>query len=70
MKADIYQHIMDQIVCELEKGAWLKPRNAKHAAGRITRPLGGNGIPYRGIKHLATDEPHMELGIRLRKFPN
>ena len=28
---------------------WLKPWNAEHAAGRITRPLRHNGIPYRGI---------------------
>jgi hypothetical protein len=64
MKADMYQHIMDQIVCELEKGArpWLKPWNAKHAAGRITRPLRGNGIPYRGIKHLAIRRASHEVG--------
>jgi hypothetical protein len=54
MKADIYQRITDQIVCELEKGVrpWLKPWNAEHAAGRITRPLRGNGIPYKGINVL------------------
>jgi antirestriction protein ArdC len=54
MKADIYQRITDQIVCELEKGVrpWLKPWNAEHAAGRITRPLRGNGIPYKGINAL------------------
>ena len=48
MKADIYQRITDQIVCELEKGVrpWLKPWNAENVAGRITRPLRGNGIPY------------------------
>lgn len=64
MKADMYQHIMDQIVCELEKGArpWLKPWNAKHAAGRITRPLRGNGIPYRGIEHLAIRRASHEVG--------
>jgi len=28
---------------------WLKPWNAEHAAGRITRPLRHNGQPYRGI---------------------
>jgi antirestriction protein ArdC len=54
MKADIYQRITDKIVCELEKGVmpWLKPWNAEHAAGRITRPLRGNGIPYKGINVL------------------
>jgi hypothetical protein len=52
MKADIYQRITDQIICELEKGVrpWLKPWNAEHASGRITRPLRGNGIPYKGIR--------------------
>lgn len=51
MNTDIYQRVTDQIVAELEKGAcpWLKPWSADHAAGRITRPLRANGIPYRGI---------------------
>jgi antirestriction protein ArdC len=51
---DIYQRVTDQIVAELEKGVrpWLKPWNADHAAGRITRPLRANGIPYRGINVL------------------
>ena len=54
MKADINQRITDQIVCELEKGVrpWLKPWNAEHAAGRITRPLRSNLIPYQGINVL------------------
>lgn len=51
---DIYQRVTDHIVAELEKGVrpWLKPWNADHAAGRITRPLRANGIPYRGINVL------------------
>ncbi len=54
MSNDIYQRVTDQIVSELEKGTrpWLKPWNAEHAAGRITRPLRANGIPYRGINVL------------------
>jgi antirestriction protein ArdC len=28
---------------------WHRPWNAEHAAGRITRPLRHNGIPYKGI---------------------
>jgi len=54
MRADVYQKITDQIVSELEKGVrpWFKPWNAEHAAGRITRPLRGNGIPYQGINVL------------------
>jgi antirestriction protein ArdC len=51
MKKDVYSKITNQIVSELEKGVrpWLKPWNAEHAEGRITRPLRANGIPYRGI---------------------
>lgn len=54
MRADVYTRITNAIVAELEKGArpWLKPWNAEHAAGRVTRPLRANGIPYRGINVL------------------
>lgn len=54
MNTDIYQRVTDSIVAELEKGVrpWHKPWNAEHAAGRITRPLRANGIPYRGINVL------------------
>jgi len=54
MKTDVYEKITGQIVAELEKGVrpWLKPWSAEHAAGRITRPLRANGIPYRGINVL------------------
>nr|WP_147155792.1 zincin-like metallopeptidase domain-containing protein [Reyranella soli] len=31
---------------------WLRPWNVEHAAGRITRPLRANGIPYQGINVL------------------
>src|SRR3546814_8008196 len=51
MRTDVYGRITGQIVAELEKGVlpWLKPWNAEHAAGRITRPLRHNGVPYQGI---------------------
>jgi len=51
MKTDVYDRITAQIVQALEQGVrpWLKPWNAEHAAGRITRPLRSNGIPYQGI---------------------
>jgi antirestriction protein ArdC len=64
MKADIYQRITDQIVLELEEGVkpWLKPWNAKHAEGRITRPLRGNGVPYQGINVLMLWSAAMEKG--------
>ncbi|MFD2251638.1 antirestriction protein ArdC [Pseudochelatococcus lubricantis] len=54
MKSDIYQRVTDQIVADLEKGVrpWHKPWNAGRAAGRITRPLRANGVPYRGINVL------------------
>jgi len=50
-KSDAYQRITDRIVSELEQGVrpWFKPWNAEHAAGRITRPLRFNGVPYQGI---------------------
>lgn len=54
MKADVYEKVTASIVAELEKGVqpWFKPWNAEHAAGRITRPLRANGVPYRGINIL------------------
>jgi antirestriction protein ArdC len=64
MKADVYQKITDQIVCELEKGVrpWMKPWHAEHAAGRITRPSRGNGVPYQGINVLMLWSAAMEKG--------
>jgi antirestriction protein ArdC len=64
MKADVYQRITDQIVSELEKGvrSWMKPWHAEHTAGRITRPLRGNGIPYRGINVLILWSAAIEKG--------
>src|ERR1700729_2823595 len=64
MRTDVYQKITDQIVSELEKGVrpWMKPWNAQHAAGRITRPLRGNGIPYHGINVLMLWSAAMEKG--------
>ncbi|WP_290482010.1 ArdC family protein [Hyphomonas sp. UBA3201] len=51
MSADVYTRITDTIVEALEAGVrpWMKPWDAEHAAGRITRPLRHNGIPYAGI---------------------
>jgi len=85
MKSDIYSKITNHIVAELEKGVrpWLKPWNAENAAGRISRPLRANGIPYRGINiimlwseamekgyaapHWMTFEQAKHLGGRIRK---
>jgi antirestriction protein ArdC len=54
-KQDIYSRITNQIVSHLEQGVrpWVKPWNAEHAAGRITRPLRHNGKPYSGINVLS-----------------
>lgn len=50
-RGDVYTRITDKIIADLEKGVrpWMKPWSAEHAAGKITRPLRHNGIPYRGI---------------------
>ena len=47
-RKDVYSRITAQIVEQLEKGVrpWIRPWNAEHAAGRITRPLRFNGQPY------------------------
>ncbi len=84
-KTDLYTRITNRIIAELESGTrpWLKPWNAEHAAGRITRPLRHNGIPYRGINVLTlwmtatargyacpiwlTYKQAQELGAQVRK---
>jgi antirestriction protein ArdC len=50
-RTDVYSRITDRIIADLEQGVrpWMKPWSADHAAGRITRPLRHNGIPYKGI---------------------
>lgn len=50
-RPDVYRRITDKIVADLEQGVrpWFKPWSADHAAGKITRPLRHNGIPYKGI---------------------
>src|ERR1700720_3599328 len=40
----------------------MKPWSGEHAAGRITRPLRGNGIPYQGINILMLWGAAMEKG--------
>src|ERR1039458_5488567 len=54
-RQDVYTRITAQIVASLEKGVrpWVRPWNAEHAAGRITRPLRHNGKPYSGINVLS-----------------
>lgn len=65
MKQDVYERITAKIVADLEQGVrpWLKPWNAEAMAGRITRPLRGNGIPYRGINIVMLWMEAMEKGF-------
>jgi antirestriction protein ArdC len=53
-RTDLYTRVTNAIVADLERGVrpWLKPWNAEHAAGRITRPLRAGGQPYKGINVL------------------
>jgi antirestriction protein ArdC len=48
---DVYSRITGKIIADLEQGIrpWHRPWSADHAAGKITRPLRHNGIPYKGI---------------------
>lgn len=54
-RQDVYSRITGQIVAALETGTrpWVKPWNAAHAAGRISRPLRHNGQPYTGVNILS-----------------
>jgi antirestriction protein ArdC len=65
MRADVYERVTNSIIAELEKGIrpWTKPWNAEHTAGRITRPLRANGIPYRGINILMLWSEALEKGF-------
>jgi len=65
MKTDIYERVTAQIVAQLEKGErpWMKPWDAEHAAGRITRPLRANGVAYRGINILLLWGAALEQGF-------
>lgn len=65
MSADVYSRITGQIVAELEKGTlpWVKPWDAAHVAGPVSRPLRGNGIPYGGINVLMLWVASMERGF-------
>jgi antirestriction protein ArdC len=53
-RQDVYTRITGKIIADLEQGVrtWMKPWNAGNTAGRITRPLRHNGVPYSGINIL------------------
>ena len=65
MKADVYSRITDQIVTALEQGVrpWMKPWDAAHAAGPVSRPLRHNGKPYGGINVVMLWASAMEQGF-------
>jgi len=50
-RTGLYTRITNRIVADLEQGVrpWHRPWNVEHTAGKITRPLRHNGIPYNGI---------------------
>jgi len=64
-KQDVYTRITNKIIASLEEGVrpWMKPWNAEHAAGKITRPLRHNGQPYSGINILMLWASAMEKGF-------
>lgn len=53
-RTDVYTRITNRIASQLERDIrpWMQPWNAEHLAGRISRPLRHNGIPYKGINIL------------------
>ncbi len=65
MKQDVYTRITDQIVSALEQGVrpWMKPWDAGHLAGPISRPLRSNGKAYGGINVVMLWASAMEQGF-------
>lgn len=64
-KTDVYTRVTDRIIASLEAGVrpWLKPWEAGHTEGRITRPLRHTGQPYSGINVLLLWGDAMEKGF-------
>ena len=64
-RLDIYTRITGKIVASLEAGVrpWIKPWSGENAAGRITRPLRHNGMPYSGINILMLWASAVEQGF-------
>lgn len=50
-RPDLYTRVTNAIIADLERGVrpWTRPWSAEHLAGRISRPLRHNGVPYSGI---------------------
>ena len=64
-RQDIYTRITAKIVGSLEAGVrpWIKPWSGENMAGRITRPLRHNGMPYSGINILMLWASAIEQGF-------
>jgi len=64
VKIDVYTRVTEKIIAALEAGTrpWLKPWSVEHAAGKISRPLRANGIPYQGVNVLLLWGEAMEKG--------
>ena len=64
-RQDVYMRVTDKIVASLEQGVrpWTKPWSGENAAGRITRPLRHNGVPYSGINILMLWASAVEQGF-------
>ncbi len=64
-RQDIYTRITAKIVASLEAGVrpWIKPWSGENVAGRITRPLRHNGMPYSGINILVLWASALEQGF-------
>lgn len=62
---ELYENVTNRIISELEQGVrpWAKPWSAEHAAGRITRPLRHNALPYNGINVLMLWWSAMDRGF-------
>lgn len=64
-RTDIYTRITEKIVADLEKGVrpWMQPWRAGNVAGRVTRQLRHNGLPYAGMNVLLLWSEAMARGF-------
>lgn len=69
-RTDVYTRVTQKIIADLENGVrtWLKPWNAEHIAGRISRPLRANGTPYKGINVIMLWASAVEQGFSCRSW--
>ena len=68
-RQDISTRITGQIIASLEKGVrpWIKPWRGE-AAGRVSRPLRHNGMPYAGINILMLWNAALDHGFNSPKW--